>query len=129
MISETRTTIRRPHIVVVDDDQGILEALGIFLREEGYKVTASEYVGSLFKGDNALRPDVIILDVLLSGSDGRDVCRMLKAREDTKHIPVILISAAPHVEQSARESGADAFLSKPFDMEYFLTLIAQFVKH
>jgi signal transduction histidine kinase len=68
---------------------------------------------------------IIVLDMLLSGSDGRQVLRTLKAQPATRAIPVIMFSAYPSAEASAWEAGADAFLAKPFEGEDLLASIAR----
>jgi CheY-like chemotaxis protein len=116
---------RRPSILVIDDDAAILDALEFMLEDEGYAVLTSEkadYAESL--GDGARLPDLIVLDVLLSGKDGRTICRQLKSRPETRHLPVVLISAHPDADRSVREVGADAFLAKPFSVEALLDIVA-----
>ena len=104
-------------ILVVDDDEGILEAFELVLTEAGYEVELStkdgEYIWGRIK-DN--RPDLIILDVLLSGSDGRTICKRLKGDKTTKSIPIIMVSAHPDAEKSVKDCGADDFIPKPFEM-------------
>src|SRR3954466_2996834 len=105
-------------ILAVDDDPDILDAISLTLEDEGYAVTTTEkgeYAESLHDGNGGL-PDLIILDVLLSGKDGRTICKALKSRPDTRAIPIIMISAHPDAEASARDVGADAFLAKPWDI-------------
>ena len=114
-------------ILVVDDDPDILDAIALMLEDEGYTVTISEkgeYAENLRDGNSGL-PDLIILDVLLSGKDGRTICRHLKSREETHHIPIIMISAHPQAEASVREVGADAFVAKPFDIDTLLAMVAR----
>ena len=111
-------------ILVVDDEPDILEFLWVILEEEGYTVATTdkgEYVEKLHNGG---LPDLILLDVLLSGKDGREIVKQLKSQEDTKHIPVIMFSAHPSAEATARACGADDFLAKPFDIDELLTKVA-----
>lgn len=112
-------------ILVVDDDPGILDALRFLFEEEGYRVETSEkgdYAEALHD-DNGGLPDLIVLDVLLSGKDGRDICRKLKGQSETRHIPIVMISAHPDAERSAKDVGADAFVAKPFSIDHLLTLV------
>jgi CheY-like chemotaxis protein len=115
-----------PKILVIDDDLGILEALDALLQEEGYRTEVStkngEYVEASIERE---LPDLIILDILLSGHDGREICKRLKSDERTRHIPVMLISAHIKGEASAMEAGADAFLAKPFDISDLLDKVAE----
>ena len=82
-------------ILVVDDDKDILDALQIVLENEGFVVVKN------FKGDetyqvvNMSKPDLILLDVLMSGKDGRVICKKLKSSKESKDIPIILMSAHP----------------------------------
>ncbi len=112
-------------ILVVDDDPDILDALRFLLEDAGYEVKTTEkgeYAENLPDTNGGL-PDVIILDVLLSGKDGRLICQKLKSQEDTKLIPIIMISAHPNAKQSVKAVGADDFIAKPFDMDELLARI------
>jgi DNA-binding response OmpR family regulator len=111
-------------ILVVDDEPDILEFVQAILEDEGYTVATTskgEYVETLHNGG---LPNLILLDVLLSGKDGRTIARQLKSQEDTKHIPIIMFSAHPSAEQTAREAGADDFIAKPFEIDDLLEKIA-----
>jgi DNA-binding response OmpR family regulator len=119
-------TDRPPYILVVDDDPAILDALRFLFEDEGYRVQTSEkgdYAESL-RDDNGGLPDLIVLDVLLSGKDGRTICRKLKSQDMTQHIPIVMISAYPDAEHSAKEVGADAFVAKPFSVDEVLAIVA-----
>lgn len=118
-------TSSAPLILVVDDDPGILDALRMLFESEGYRVLTcakGDYVEALRENTGAL-PDVIVLDVLLSGKDGRTICRTLKSEEATRHIPIVMISAHPAAEQSVKEVGADAFVAKPFAIDELLDTV------
>jgi len=112
-------------ILVVDDDVDILDALRFLLEDRGYEVKTTEkgeYAENL-RDTNGGLPHLIILDVLLSGKDGRTICKKLKSKVETKHIPIIMISAHPGAEKSVKECGADAFVPKPFDIKYLMNKI------
>lgn len=109
-------------IFVVDDERSILEALEFMLLEEGYDVKTASKGNALLRLDSDL-PDVILLDVLLSGEDGREIAWKLKHQDKTKNIPIIMISAHPNAETSIRECGADDFLPKPFDIDDLLHIV------
>ena len=116
-------------ILVVDDDPDILDAFQLMLEDAGYEVTTSEkgeYAENLHDTNGGL-PNVIILDVLLSGKDGRIICQKLKSQDETKHIPIIMISAHPDAKQSVKAVGADDFLAKPFEMEELLAKVAEYL--
>ncbi|GHO49788.1 response regulator transcription factor [Ktedonospora formicarum] len=110
-------------ILIVDDDPDILEALHIILEEEGYEVTTEEKGDALLHLHDDTLPHLIILDVLLSGKDGREILRRLKSQQNTRDIPVLMFSAHPSAEQTVRQAGADDFLAKPFNIEEFLARV------
>lgn len=112
-------------VLVIDDEMSILEALAFMLSDAGYSVktaTSSDKLRNIKDGE---LPDLILLDVLLSGEDGRDIARMLKSKNETKHIPIIMISAHPSAHMTIKECGADDFLPKPFDIDELLLKIKQ----
>lgn len=107
-------------ILVVDDNPHILEAVELVLDTEGYDVktvTKSEGVEEEIK---AYVPDLILLDLLLSGRNGEEITRVLKADKTTKSIPIVIISAHPTAEKTAKDAGADGFIAKPFDISDLL---------
>jgi len=112
------------NILVVDDDEGIVEVVQIVLEGEGYVVRTATNKDDLQNIANDL-PDLILLDVLLSGDDGREICRKLKSDEATKHIPVIMLSAHSDASKVADAGGADDFLEKPFDVDVLIEIVAK----
>jgi DNA-binding response OmpR family regulator len=114
-------------VLIVDDDSAILEAMQMMLEMEGYEVMITLNGEELDKYFNK-KPDLILLDIWMSGIDGRDICKNLKATPATRNIPVIMISASREVEQSAKESGADDFIAKPFQMNELLSVISAHIK-
>jgi DNA-binding response OmpR family regulator len=115
-------------ILVVDDDTGILEALEIMLESAGYEAKTSADWQYLQKIENTALPDLILLDILLSGKDGRELCKELKSKEKTKNIPVIMLSAHPTAGNEFKKYGANDFLKKPFEMNLLLEKIAVYLK-
>lgn len=112
-------------IMIADDDEGILEAMQVILEDAGYDVMPvldGREVQNM--GDDL--PDVLLLDIWMSGMDGTAICQYLKKQNRTKHIPIILCSANKDTQKLARECGADDFIAKPFDMVYFLKKIKKY---
>src|SRR4029078_3966408 len=68
-------------------------------------------------------PDLFLVDRLLSGVDGLDVCHYLKSNEQTSHIPVVMVSASSDIGILAAKAGADDFVEKPFELSYLLKVI------
>jgi len=116
-------------ILVADDNPAILDALKIMLEEEGYEVETT-VDGATVQDIKEPLPDLLLLDIWMSGIDGRNVCKLLKSSAATKHIPIIMISATKDIKQIAKDSGADDCVSKPFQMEHLLAIVAKYVnKH
>ena len=118
---------RQKKILVVDDEPDILEFLQIIFEEAGYHVDTTEKGDYLEKLKNGPLPDLVLLDMLLSGRDGREIVKQLKSRDSTKHIPVIMFSAHPSAEKTALAAGADDFVEKPFDIETLLEKIQRLI--
>ena len=112
-------------IFVVDDERSILEAIEFMLVEEGYMVKTSVKGSDLLRLNGDL-PDIIILDVLLSGEDGREIARKLKMQNKTKNIPIVMVSAHPNAKESVVACGADVFIPKPFDIDDLLNTIKKY---
>ncbi len=118
---------RRPkRLLIVDDEPDILEFLQIILEEEGYEVVTSDKGEYLEQLHNGGLPHLILVDVLLSGKDGREIVKYLKSQQETRHIPIIMFSAHPGAEATARQAGADDFLAKPFPIDALLAKVAHF---
>ena len=117
--------MKQKHILIIEDDKSILDAMQMALGFAGYKVSlasSGEYAADLMNGKAPL-PDGILLDILLSGMDGRAICKELKAHKKTKHLPIIMMSAHPKAESSVKEAGADCFLPKPFPIDDLLDAV------
>lgn len=110
-------------ILVIDDDVDILSVMEILLSMKGYNVEVTAKGENTFPKIETFKPDLILLDVLISGYDGRVICKQLKANEKTKHIPVIMFSAHPGAAATIADYGADDFIAKPFDVNHLLKKI------
>ncbi len=115
---------QKKKVLVADDNDGIVASLTMVLQYGGYEVT-SIMNGEEVKKINAPFPDLILLDIWMAGVNGLDVCRHLKTRQVTKHIPIIMISAYPDASASALEAGANGFMEKPYTMQDMLTTVGK----
>ncbi len=115
-------------ILIIEDDIGIREAMQIMLEDAGYEVETSVNAQIVQDVDMELF-DVLLLDIWLSGVDGRDICRQLKNQERTKRLPIILCSANKNTMKIAYEAGADDFIAKPFEMSELITKIEKVTNH
>ncbi len=103
-------------ILVVDDDIDILSVMEILLSMKGFDVEVTSKGENTFPKIESFKPDLILLDVLISGHDGRVICKQLKSNKSTSHIPVIMFSAHPGAAATINDYGANDFISKPFDV-------------
>jgi DNA-binding response OmpR family regulator len=102
-------------IVVVDDCQDTLNILGAFLRKEGYNVQVEKTGQGAVQKIKEAPPDLILLDRMMPGMDGLEICRILKADARLKHIPIFMFSATddPNGREKAIQAGFTAFIQKP----------------
>ena len=113
-------------ILLIDDDPDVHTVMGTMLRKQGYDVvTATRREDALQKLAEE-KPCVILLDVLLSGADGREICRSIKENKDTKNIPVIMFSGHPVAAVQFESYGADDFIPKPLNTEALLQKLSRF---
>ncbi len=103
-------------VVVVEDDKDILELITHNLEREGYEVTGAATGEDGVDAVRSRKPDLVLLDLMLPGIDGLEVCRRLKADPDTAHIPVVMVSAKGEETDivTGLELGADDYVTKPF---------------
>jgi two-component system phosphate regulon response regulator PhoB len=106
----------KAHVLVVEDEEDIQELLQYNLSKEGYRTTISATGEDAFRSARSNLPDVILLDLMLPGLDGLEVCRLLKADQKTKHIPIIMVTAKGEEADivTGLELGADDYIAKPF---------------
>jgi CheY-like chemotaxis protein len=114
-------------IWVIDDDTAILEAMESVLEQEGYNVIViNDPLTITEKITNEKLPDLIYLDILMPEISGSEIIQLLRTTEQTKQIPVVMLSANISGEQISRDAKADGFLKKPFDI---ITLIESTKKY
>jgi two-component system response regulator VicR len=111
-------------VLVVDDDNDILNVIRIILEDEGYEVSTLDSGREVLGEVASNMPDLILLDVMLCGMDGRDICKNLKSHALYKLIPVIMISASHNLQGLLEDEGsADGFISKPFDIDELIAVV------
>ncbi|MEW6657665.1 MAG: response regulator transcription factor [Thermodesulfobacteriota bacterium] len=115
----------KEQILVIEDDEDILQLLKYNLAKEGYQVAAA------VSGEGALRalkpnlPDLVLLDLMLPGMDGLEVCRLLKREAKTSRIPIIMLTAKGEEADivTGLELGADDYITKPFSPRVMLARV------
>ena len=103
-------------VCVLEDDEGIRDVIILLLKEENYDVTGFSSVEDFNLNAKNLMPDLFLLDVMLPDGSGLDVCSVLKTTENTKNIPVLMMSAHAKISEINRSCNAQGFISKPFDI-------------
>lgn len=114
-------------IVVVDDNTDILDVLELALGDAGYQtilVSRADRALGVIKKE---KPDLIILDVLMSGKDGRILCGEIKSDPELADIPVLMTSAYPNAAASVKDYGADGYIAKPFGLDDFLLQVENYI--
>ena len=109
-------SMKKTHIMVIDDEEDILELARYNLEREGYEVSC------LISGEEAIetiedkKPDLVLLDLMLPGMDGYEICKMMKRDEKIQHIPIIMLTAKGEESDivTGLELGADDYITKPF---------------
>jgi CheY-like chemotaxis protein len=113
-----------PRILIVEDNPDILELYTIMLRHNNYHVLGKDSGEEIEPVIKNFLPDAIVLDMLLSGLDGLNVCKQIKDDPSISHIPVIMVSAHASGLEKSVEAGAEFFIAKPFDMATFLNTLS-----
>jgi two-component system, OmpR family, phosphate regulon response regulator PhoB len=131
MITETMpspsqsVTMARPRILIIEDERGLTDVLVYNLQREGYDtIVAHDGQEGLRKAQMQL-PDVILLDLMLPGLDGLEVCRELRGGERTRNVPILMLTAkAEETDQVVGFSmGADDYVTKPFSVKVLMQRI------
>ena len=104
-------------ILILDDNEDILEMMKVALEDEGHEVECMVNTDDIYKTISHTKPDLLIVDYILSGINGGELCHQVKNNPKTEHIPVIMVSGHQRVLQSLGTYGADIFIAKPFSLE------------
>jgi DNA-binding response OmpR family regulator len=109
-------------ILVIDDDQEYLKLIQEILNND-YQVTLLSDGSDVINTIHRSQPDLILLDVMLGGIDGRDICRQIKNHRNMNSIPVVMITATNDVRDIFDDFVPDDFISKPFKMDQLLHIV------
>lgn len=104
-------------IVIVDDDEKVTTLLGRFLAATGYQVTTVNDSSKAMQAANTIRPDLIILDIMMPYPDGFTLCKMLREEPKFAKTPIIIITALDNSNSKATTFGANDYLAKPFNLD------------
>ncbi|MDE3171049.1 MAG: response regulator [Acidobacteriota bacterium] len=117
-------------ILIVDDEIAARSGLAILLRREGYEVCEASDGPSALATCASFRPDLVLLDILMPGMNGLEVCRRIKATPESRLTPVVLITGLSATEDRIQgiNSGAEDFLSKPIDINELMARVRSLVR-
>ncbi len=116
-----------PVILIIEDNTHVLRSMVDVLEYQDYRVEGKTTINeACFQQLKVGGYGLIIMDVMLSGNDGRKLLKKIKQTNQTKNIPVIMMSAHSNLQHSILKMGADAFLAKPFDLKELLAKIDHF---
>lgn len=115
-------------VLVVDDDKDLLEMIIIMLRANRMEVKSLSGGTALFETLATETPDILLMDIFLGDSDGRELCKQVKKSTAYHRLPVLLYSAGEIAAASIADSNADHFLRKPFEMTHLISQIRARVK-
>ncbi len=123
MTTQTKTGVA--NILVVDDEPQITEIIDAFLSNAGHNVTVSNKASEALKLAREIKPDVILLDIMMPEMDGYDICNSLKQDKSTSKIPIVFLTGKDRNDDMGKsfKVGGDMFIKKPFSCERLLEIV------
>jgi DNA-binding response OmpR family regulator len=115
-------------ILIIEDDFDIGTMIKIMLEYHGYSVVLLQKAEKAEEVIRAEQVDLVIMDMLLSGVNGLDVCARIKQEKSLSHIPIIITSAHPNAKELSQKVGAADFIAKPFEMQEVLSKVDRLVQ-
>ncbi|MFY9821706.1 MAG: response regulator [Thermoanaerobaculia bacterium] len=114
-------------VLIVDDEPNIVLSLEFLLRQQGYEVSVARDGEEALAAAEEQRPDLVVLDVMLPGLDGFEVCRGLRERPENAGLKILLLTARGREVERVRglEEGADAYVRKPFSTRQLMKTVAE----
>lgn len=118
------------HILIVDDEPNIVLSLEFLMRKRGYEVTTASDGDEALEAIGQHKPDLLLLDVMMPRKNGYQVCQLLREREDTADLKIIMLTARGRdVEREKGLSlGADDYITKPFSTQDVVTKVRQLLE-
>jgi two-component system phosphate regulon response regulator PhoB len=115
-------------IQIVEDDADIRFIVEYVLEDASFKVESFESAKAFLNRSNKENVDLVILDVMLPDGSGIDLSKTMKEGNDTRSIPIIIMSAHAPSDIAISEGSADGFIQKPFDIDHFVKQVNQFIR-
>ncbi|WP_342648472.1 response regulator [Mucilaginibacter sp. CSA2-8R] len=116
-------------VLIVDNDPAILDVMEEVLGYEGFTVKTYSDTDNIFSCIDSFNPDIVLIDYILNGINGGELCAQIKKTPQTSHLPVVIISAYSRVLLSLGNYGCDDFISKPFELDNFISRITTLSSH
>jgi DNA-binding response OmpR family regulator len=104
-------------VLVIDDDEAVLDVMKEALIYEGFEVKTADRADDVQAMISTYQPDLLLIDYILKGINGGEICHQVKDNGREKKLPVIIVSAYPKVLTSLGDYGCDKFIAKPFDLD------------
>jgi two-component system, OmpR family, alkaline phosphatase synthesis response regulator PhoP len=114
-------------ILIADDDPNIVISLEFLMKREGFRVVVATDGETALKAMSDKQPDLILLDIMMPGKDGFEVCRQIRAKPDWQSVKIIMLTARGRDTDMAKglALGADVYLTKPFSMRDLVLHVKQ----
>jgi len=121
----TNTAVKAAKIMVVDDEPEITEIIEAFLDNAGYSVKVENQPSNAITLAQAYKPDLILLDIMMPGTDGYQICNQIKEHPQLSNTPVIFLTGKDSKDDQGKsfQSGGDMFIKKPFSCERLLEIV------
>jgi DNA-binding response OmpR family regulator len=115
-------------ILIIEDDKDILEVIKTVLSLNNFSVSGINGTDDIIETVKVHNPDLVLTDYMLPGLTGGQICQLIKSNKDTSHIPVILISAYHKLAIAIGNFKYDAYIKKPFDINYLVKVMNKFLE-
>jgi DNA-binding response OmpR family regulator len=121
--------VSKKKILIVEDDATLLRLESILLTSKGYEVKGVKDGQAALDIVATMKPNLVLLDIMLPKIDGLEVCRQIKANEATRHIPVVMLTAKKSEEDLVlgEQAGANGYMTKPFKSAKVIETIQRFI--
>ncbi len=115
------------HVLLIEDEPNIIEAISFILRQDGWKVTTHCDGTTALDVISSTGPDIVILDVMLPGKSGFEILQDLRVSEDIRDLPVLMLTAKGQTKdrEAAQSFGANRFMTKPFSNKEMLEIVRE----
>ena len=125
MQQKKNTNQTGPLILIIDDELSIIDFISLGMAQEGFRIDSARDGPSGLSKARILLPDLIILDLMLPGLSGMDVCRQLREKPETAALPIIMLTAKDEVRHkiAGLEIGADDYITKPFSFDELMARV------